>query len=227
MSFRISTGRLSSASVSRSSALNAKRRFAERQALEVERAHDAVLGAAGGRAQHLHRQRAGRVVGGGQRVRGRQAAVDHGDRARPDLARERRHEFGAAADIDAVGEPDHLDIGVAPRKRPSAGSASARSTACGFGLICLSRTRAAAGVSNEMSRLGSDSGMSATPRLSASARAISRRRCACARPRCRRPKPSSISSAIGAARSRSPPADSTAARRRRGSPARRASAAAA
>ena len=62
--------------------------------------------------------------------------------------------------------------GVAPRNLPSAGSASARSTAWGFGFICLIRTRAAAGVSNEMSRVGSDKGMSATPRLSASARAI-------------------------------------------------------
>ena len=62
--------------------------------------------------------------------------------------------------------------GVAPRNRPIAGSASARSTAWGFGFICFIRTRAAAGVSNEMSRVGSDSGMSATPRLSASARAI-------------------------------------------------------
>src|SRR6266404_5398505 len=49
--------------------------------------------------------------------------------------------------------------GVAARKRPSAGSASARSTACGFGLICLIRTRAAAGVSKEMSRAGSESGI--------------------------------------------------------------------
>ena len=48
--------------------------------------------------------------------------------------------------------------GVAARNRPSVGNMSARSTACGFGLTCLSRTRAAAGVSNEMSRLGSDSG---------------------------------------------------------------------
>ena len=37
--------------------------------------------------------------------------------------------------------------GVAPRKRPSAGNASARSTAWGFGLICWIRTLAAAGVS--------------------------------------------------------------------------------
>ena len=89
--------------------------------------------------------------------------------------------------------------GVAARKRPSVGSMSARSTACGFGLICLSRTRAAAGVSNEMSRLGSDSGISATPRLSASARAI---RSSAVRMRASQVpaagKPSSISSASGA-----------------------------
>ncbi len=89
--------------------------------------------------------------------------------------------------------------GVAPRKRPSAGSASARSTACGLGLICLTRTRAAAGVSKEMSRVGSDSGMSATPRLFASARAI---RSSAVRMRASQVaaagKPSSIRSASGA-----------------------------
>jgi hypothetical protein len=41
-----------------------------------------------------------------------------------------------------------------------------------LGLICLSRTRAAPAVSNEMSRLGSDIGITATARLSVSARAI-------------------------------------------------------
>ena len=53
---------------------------------------------------------------------------------------------------------------VAPRKRPSGTSMSARSTAKGFGLSCLMRTRAAAAFSNEMSRLGSDIGTSATAR---------------------------------------------------------------
>ena len=89
--------------------------------------------------------------------------------------------------------------GVAARKRPSAGSASARSTACGFGLICLIRTRAAAGVSREMSRAGSESGIRATPRLSASARAI---RSSAVRMRASQVpaagKPSSIRSASGA-----------------------------
>ena len=58
------------------------------------------------------------------------------------------------------------------RKRAISGSASVRSTACGFGLICLSATRAAPATCSDMSRVVSDSGNSATPRSSASARAI-------------------------------------------------------
>ena len=44
--------------------------------------------------------------------------------------------------------------GVAASRRAIVGSASVRSTACGFGLSCLSRTRAAAGGCNEISRRG-------------------------------------------------------------------------
>ena len=69
MSFRISTGRLISASVSRVALLEGEARFAERQAFQVERADDAALAAVGGGAQHLHRERAGGVVGGGERMR--------------------------------------------------------------------------------------------------------------------------------------------------------------
>ena len=62
-------------------------------------------------------------------------------------------------------------FGVAWRKREIAGSASLRSIVCGFGLSCDSATRAAAAVCRDMSRVGSASGISATGRLSESARA--------------------------------------------------------
>ncbi len=52
------------------------------------------------------------------------------------------------------------------------GSASARSTVWGLGRSWRSRTRAAPGVSSEMSRTVSESGASATARLSCSARAM-------------------------------------------------------
>ncbi len=58
------------------------------------------------------------------------------------------------------------------RKRLIAGTASVRSTVCGFGLIWCSRTRADAAVAREISRGPSDSGMSATARWSFSARAM-------------------------------------------------------
>ncbi len=63
-------------------------------------------------------------------------------------------------------------FGVAAKNRSSAGNASVRSTLCGFGLSCLTCTRAALAVIIEMSRPPSDNGIRATPRLSASARAI-------------------------------------------------------
>ena len=50
-----------------------ERRLAERQAFEIDGIHQAGIGAAGLRAQHFHGQRAGRVVGGGERVRDGQA----------------------------------------------------------------------------------------------------------------------------------------------------------
>ena len=70
----------------RASALERERRLAERQTLEVDGIHQAGIGAAGLRAQHLHGQRAGRVVGGGERVRAGQAARDHGERMAADDA---------------------------------------------------------------------------------------------------------------------------------------------
>ena len=91
-------------------------------------------------------------------------------------------------------------FGVAVSRRTIPGSASTRSIACGLGLSRSSATRAAAGVCNEMSRPASPSGISAMPRLSASARAI---RSSAVRMRASQlaaaEKPSSISSAIGIA----------------------------
>ena len=92
--------------------LEGKARFAERQTFQVERADDAVLGAAGRGAQHLHRQRARGIVGGGERVRGRQPAGDDGDVAAFGGPRQAGDEFRAAAEIGAVGEPDHLHVGA-------------------------------------------------------------------------------------------------------------------
>ncbi len=90
--------------------------------------------------------------------------------------------------------------GVAASRREMVGSASVRSTACGSGLSCLIRTRAAAGGCSEISRLASPSGITATPRLSASARATMS---SAVRSRASQlaaaPKPSSIRSAIGVA----------------------------
>src|SRR6266508_1030152 len=89
---------------------------AERQALEIERTHGAGLGAAGSRAQNLDGERAGRVVGAGERARARNAALDHGDRPLLDDPSQRRDEFAAAAEIDAVAEPDQLDVGRGTQK---------------------------------------------------------------------------------------------------------------
>ena len=61
--------------------------------------------------------------------------------------------------------------GVAFKNRSITGSASARSTVCGFGLTCLICTRAAPATCIDRSRPVSDSGRIATPRPSASARA--------------------------------------------------------
>ena len=63
-------------------------------------------------------------------------------------------------------------FGAAARKRSMSGKAALRSMPKGFGLICLICTRAAPARPREMSRSVSDSGRIATPRLSASARAI-------------------------------------------------------
>ena len=61
---------------------------------------------------------------------------------------------------------------TAARNWAIAGSASERSTVCGFGFICCRRTRAEPAGSSEMSRVPSDNGMSATARRSSSARAM-------------------------------------------------------
>ena len=63
--------------------------------------------------------------------------------------------------------------GAFDRKRDNVPSASLRSTPCGFGLSVLTATRAALAGCMEISRVVSDSGSTATPRPSASARPIS------------------------------------------------------
>ena len=154
MSFLISTGRLISASVSRSSSLKAKRVSPSGRPLQVERADYAVLGAAGRGAQHLHRKPARGIVGRGKRVRCRQPAGDDRDVAA----------FGCPRQTVTNSEPRPRSVpsesqitsmsGLAASSREMVGSASVRSTACGSGLSCLIRTRAAAGGCIEISRLG-------------------------------------------------------------------------
>src|SRR5262249_61573445 len=91
--------------------LEGERAVAEREALEVERAHGAGLGGAVARTQDLHRQRAGGIVGSCERARARDAALDHGDGPLLDEPPERGDELTAAAEIDAVGEPNEFDLG--------------------------------------------------------------------------------------------------------------------
>ncbi len=91
--------------------LELEARIAERQALEIERADDTGFGSAGFGAQHLHAQSAGRVVGRRQRMGGLDAAGDDGNGPAIEQAREARDERIGMADIDAVGEPDQLDLG--------------------------------------------------------------------------------------------------------------------
>jgi len=95
-----------------------ERGIAERQALEIERAHGAGLGGAARRAQDLHGQRARRVVGPGERVRGCQPALDHRHGPLLDQPRQRRNEIAAAAEIDPVGQPNELDLGRSTEKTP-------------------------------------------------------------------------------------------------------------
>ncbi len=90
--------------------LENKRRFAERQALKIERAHTAGLGRAGGGAQHFDAQRAGRVVGSGERPRAGDAAGDDRHRSRVEHRRQAFGEIRTTAEIDGVGQPDQLDL---------------------------------------------------------------------------------------------------------------------
>ena len=171
MSLRISTGRSSCASVSRSLDLKVKAGFAERQSLEVEGAHDAGVVAAGRWARSTFTVSApaalsaaasacaGRmppsttVIG---RLSARRASAPTNSPARP---------------ASTPSESQTISTSpVAARKRSSAGSASVRSTVCGFGLIRRSRAARRPAVSSEMSRSVFDSGTIATPRPSASAR---------------------------------------------------------
>ncbi len=95
-----------------------ERGIAEREALEVERAHGAGFPSAVARAQDFHRQRARGIVGGCERARARDTAVDHGDGPLLDEPPERRDELAAAAEIDAVGEPNELDLGRGGEEAP-------------------------------------------------------------------------------------------------------------
>ena len=90
--------------------LERERRLAERQAFEIDGVDKAGVGAAGLRAQDFHRQRAGRIVGAGKRMRRRQAAGDHGERMAAEHALEAGDEFAALAEVDAVGEPDDFKL---------------------------------------------------------------------------------------------------------------------
>ena len=97
-----------------------------------------VLAAVGGRAQHLDGQRAGGVVGGGERMRGRQAAGDH---RRPSGLRLTRARPATNSEPRPRSTPSESQItsmpGVAASRRLIVGSASTRSMACGLGLICF------------------------------------------------------------------------------------------
>ncbi len=91
-------------------ALERKGRFAERQALQIERARRAGVRGIRRGAQHLHAERACGIVGRGQRVRAGNAAVDDGDRAVVEGLRQRLDEVRAAAEIGAVGQPHQIDV---------------------------------------------------------------------------------------------------------------------
>ena len=110
-------------------ALEREARLAERQALEVERAHGAVVVRAGVGAQHFHAQHAGRVVGGRERMGAAQAAHHDGDRAsRPRGAtRPSTNSLAWPMSTPSVSQISST-LAVAVRNRPIAGSASARST---------------------------------------------------------------------------------------------------
>ena len=90
--------------------LEGEGRFAERQSLEVERARRAGRRGAGIGAQYLYAQRAGRIIGSGERMRPRDAALDKGDRMIAERLRERFDEVGAAADVRPVRQPHQIDV---------------------------------------------------------------------------------------------------------------------
>ena len=111
MSLRISTGRSNSAAVSRSPAVKVKRASPSGRPLR-SRARTTPLSPPLGRgAQDLDAERAGRVLGRRERARRLDAAVDHGDRAAAGGAREPFDEFVRPPEVDAVGEPEQLDVG--------------------------------------------------------------------------------------------------------------------
>ena len=94
-------------------AREAEMRFADRRVLPVERTHDAGVGAAARRPQHLHGHPGGGVLRGRQRVSGRRAAVEDRHVAVRRRLVQPRDEVGAMSRIDAVGQPG--DVAVAGR----------------------------------------------------------------------------------------------------------------
>ena len=201
MSLLISTGRLISASVSRSPSLKAKRASPSGRPLRSSaRMTPSSVPPVEARSTFTVSAPAALSAAASACAVGSPPVTM--ETVRPSVARARPvDEFRAAAEIDAVGEPDHLHVGAWRRAgaRWSAARRCARRRAAS-GLSCLSRTRAAAGGCSEMSRPASPSGTMATPRLSASARATMS---SAVRSRASQlaaaPKPSSIRSAIGVA----------------------------
>ena len=111
ISLRISTGRSNCASVSRSSGLNANGASPSVRPLRSSARTVPVSAGAGGGAQHFHAQRAGRIVGRGERARARECRRTRSVIGRClERLREAFDEFGAAAEIGAVRQPDELDV---------------------------------------------------------------------------------------------------------------------
>ena len=200
MSLRISTGRLSSASVSRSPSLKAKRASPSGRPLRSSaRTSPCSVPAVVARSTLTVRAPAALSAATSACAVGSPPATTLTGRPSAALARPSTNSEPRPMSTPSDSQTISM-LGVAVSRRAIAGNASTRSMACGLGLIRLSRTRAAAGVCSEMSRPASPSGISTMPRLSVSARAI---RSSAVRMRASQlaaaVMPSSIRSAIGIA----------------------------
>ena len=200
MSFLISTGRLISASVSRSSSLKAKRVSPSgRPFRSSARITPSSVPPVEARSTFTESPPAALSAAASACAVGSPPVTM--ETLRPSVARAKPVTNSEPRPRSVPSESQITSMsGLAASSREMVGSASVRSTACGSGLSCLIRTRAAAGGCIEISRLASPSGITATPRLSASARATMS---SAVRSRASQlaaaPKPSSISSAIGVA----------------------------